>query len=156
MDPKLTVRVCFIKKTSKQKEFGFNLASKSNDLCKCIGRVDFNSPAYLAGLRHGDRIVEINNKNVANLNYNQVIKLIKEGFRKENPDEVLLLVVDKNTDEHYKKISVAVQTDEHKIPVCYILNKLESNNKNIPIEFDSKTSSTRKQQDTNIEHLTFI
>lgn len=42
-----------------------------------IGTVDEDSPAYLAGLRDGDRIVEVNGTNAENKEHKQVISLIQ-------------------------------------------------------------------------------
>lgn len=47
-----TIRLCHMRK-SKDEEYGFNLASKSDQLCHYVGRVDPNTPAYMSGLRPG-------------------------------------------------------------------------------------------------------
>ncbi|RNA30260.1 Na(+) H(+) exchange regulatory cofactor NHE-RF2, partial [Brachionus plicatilis] len=125
MENSFTVRLCHIK--NKDHDYGFNLASKKFDLCKYVGRVEFNSPAYAAGLRPGDRIIEINNKNVSEMRYEEVVKLLKEGSRKENRllvNEILLLVVDKFTDEHLKKLNLNLRFDEHKLPVYFKSNQM--------------------------------
>lgn len=89
-------RICRIKKRKNFKSgYGFNLESKTEHRCQFIGIVDPNSPASQAGLRGGDKIVEINNKNIEFLNHDQIIKLIKDGLKINDQiyvDEVLLTV----------------------------------------------------------------
>lgn len=144
MDNSFTVRLCHIK--SKNHDYGFNLASKKFDLCKNVGRVEFNSSAHSAGLRQGDRIIEINNKNVSNLGYEDIVKLLKEGLRKENrvyANEILLLVVDKYTDEYLKKMKMAIKLDEHQMPIYFKSNQIgnfksidDENSEEIPININ--------------------
>ncbi|CAF0813273.1 unnamed protein product [Brachionus calyciflorus] len=125
MDNKFTVRLCHIK--NKNKDYGFNLASKKTDLCKYVGKVDFNSAAYVAGLRQGDRIIEVNNKNVSNMNYDEIVKVLKDGFKKDNrllSDEILLLVIDKYTDEYYRKRNLSLRFDNKKLPIQYKSNEV--------------------------------
>jgi C-terminal processing protease CtpA/Prc len=113
MEPLFTMRLCHIKKQKDQ--FGFNLASRNQSLCHIIGRVDPNTPAYMSGLRAGDRIIEINDTNVSNMTYEETVSLIKKGVRNNNnnsysssssydPSELNLLVIDKKTDEYLKRI----------------------------------------------------
>lgn len=56
--------------------------------------------AYNAGLRDNDRPVEINGENVEALLYEQVVEKIRKAG-----SSLMLLVVDKETDEYYKKKS---------------------------------------------------
>lgn len=56
--------------------------------------------AYNAGLRDNDRLVECNGENIEDLSYEQVVEKIKKAG-----NSLMLLVVDKETDEYYKKKS---------------------------------------------------
>ena len=144
MDNSFTVRLCHIK--NKNHDYGFNLASKNFDLCKNIGRVEFNSSAHSAGLRQGDRIIEINNKNVSHLGYQDIVKLLKEGLKKENKvyaNEILLLVVDKFTDEYFKKMNMTIKLDEHPMSIYFKSNQIgnfksidDENNEEIQININ--------------------
>lgn len=71
-----------------------------------IGSVDDNSPASLAGVKAGDRIVEVNGTNISNENHQQVVQRIKAV-----QNETKLLVVDKDTDEYYRSRKIVIRGD---------------------------------------------
>ncbi|KAG7160577.1 Na(+)/H(+) exchange regulatory cofactor NHE-RF1-like [Homarus americanus] len=52
--------------------YGFNLHAEKTKPGQYIGQVDPNSPAEVAGLVEGDRIIEVNGVNIANENHKQV------------------------------------------------------------------------------------
>lgn len=54
-----------------------------------VGKVDANSPAELAGLREGDRIIEVNGTDIGSETHKQVVERIKTV-----PNETTLLVID--------------------------------------------------------------
>ena len=64
------------------------------------------SPSQAAGLKDGDRIVEVNGVNIGNENHQQVVTRIKAGG-----EEVRLLVVDAETDAIYKENKQVVRGD---------------------------------------------
>ena len=72
--------------------YGFNLHAEKNKPGQFIGKIDPGSPAEAAGLREGDRIVEVNGVNVNQENHKQVVTRIKA-----EPGQTRLLVVDKAT-----------------------------------------------------------
>ena len=72
-----TCRICRIKKRKNFNGYGFNLETKTENRCQNIGIVDPNSPACIAGLKGGDKIIEINNINIEFFNHDQIVKLIK-------------------------------------------------------------------------------
>ncbi|CAF3505735.1 unnamed protein product [Adineta steineri] len=49
-----------------------------------IREVEPNSPGYLAGLRKNDRIISINDVNVENVDFSNVLMLIKQGLDNDN------------------------------------------------------------------------
>ena len=57
--------------------YGFNLHAQKNRPGQFIGIVDAGSPAEVAGLKEGDRIIEVNGTNIANENHRQVVERIK-------------------------------------------------------------------------------
>lgn len=116
-------RMCHLKKWPTFQGYGFNLHAERSRLGQHIGKVDAHSPAESAGLREGDRIVEVNFVNISNENHQQVVKRIRNGAphtKKDiegleetvlNPDEVILLVLDPKADEFYKELHVVVKSD---------------------------------------------
>lgn len=85
---KLT-RSCHIIKRDDFDGYGFNLHAEKGKPGQYIGKVDDNSPAESAGLKQGDRIIEVNGVNIGNETHKQVVQRIKAIA-----DEVRLLVVD--------------------------------------------------------------
>ncbi len=65
-------RLCHVVKRPDFEGFGFNLFAGKVKPGQFIGKVDPNSPAEEAGLRPGDRIIEVNGSNIGNENHKQV------------------------------------------------------------------------------------
>lgn len=86
-------RYCHIVKWEHFDGYGFNLHAEKGKPGQYIGKVDEGSPAEAAGLRQGDRILEVNGESIANKNHKQVVELIKTL-----PNETKLLVVDPDED----------------------------------------------------------
>ena len=111
-------RLCHLKKWPHFQGYGFNLHAERSKMGQHIGKVDNESPADLAGLKEGDRIIEVNNVNISNENHQQVVKRIRNGLEIagiEYSDQVILLVVDSKADEYYKKINVVPKNDMENI-----------------------------------------
>ena len=109
----LIVRLCHLKKDSKTIEYGFNLRGKSCENCRYIGKVDTNTKADLAGLRSGDKILEINRVNIHKMRHEEIIQLIKAGLTrngKKHKNEVLFMVIDEAIDEKFRQPGMPVQT----------------------------------------------
>ncbi len=68
--------------------------------------MDADSPASDAGLKEGDRIVEVNGVNVLGESHPEVV-----GRVKSNANTVSLLVVDSETEEYYKSRGITVHHD---------------------------------------------
>lgn len=109
-------RLCHLKKWPNFQGYGFNLHAERAKMGQHIGKVDADSPAESAGLREGDRIIEVNYVNISNENHQQVVRRIRNGF--EDPadglvhdDEVILLVLDAEADDYYKKRNIVVRND---------------------------------------------
>lgn len=84
-------RLCHVVKRDDFDGYGFNLHAEKGKPGQYIGKVDDNSPAEIAGLRQGDRIIEVNSVNIGNETHKQVVQRIKAIAC-----EVQLLVVDPN------------------------------------------------------------
>lgn len=80
-------RVCHVRKTADFDGYGFNLHAEKGKPGQYVGKVDAGSPAEAAGLRPGDRILEVNGRAIAGESHKQVVARIKE-----RPDEAELLV----------------------------------------------------------------
>ena len=52
--------------------YGFNLHAEKARPGQFIGKVDPGSPAEAAGMREGDRIIEVNGVNISHENHKQV------------------------------------------------------------------------------------
>ena len=99
-------RLCHLVKWPDFQGYGFNLHAERGKAGQYIGKVDDGSPAQAAGLKDGDRIVEINGTNIGNENHQQVVGRIKAGN-----DEVSILVVDAETDKEYKEAKKIIRSD---------------------------------------------
>lgn len=84
-----TSRLCHVIKVDDFDGYGFNLHAEKGKQGQYIGKVDDGSPAERAGLKQGDRIIEVNAVNIGNETHKQVVQRIKAIA-----SEVQLLVVD--------------------------------------------------------------
>ncbi|XP_055991223.1 Na(+)/H(+) exchange regulatory cofactor NHE-RF2 isoform X3 [Sorex fumeus] len=101
----LRPRLCHLRKGPQG--YGFNLHSDKSRPGQYIRSVDVGSPAAHSGLRAQDRLIEVNGENVEGLRHAEVVASIKA-----REDEARLLVVDPETDEHFKRLRVT-PTEEH-------------------------------------------
>ena len=60
-------------KSEEYAGYGFNLYQEKNKPGQYIGRIEAGSPADRAGLKENDRLVEVNNVNIAGENHKQVV-----------------------------------------------------------------------------------
>ncbi|CAG9796016.1 unnamed protein product [Diatraea saccharalis] len=81
-------RLCHVRKSPDFDGYGFNLHAEKGKPGQYIGKVDEGSPAETAGLKRGDRILEVNGHSIAGETHKQVVARIKE-----RPDDAELLVV---------------------------------------------------------------
>ncbi|XP_024128774.1 Na(+)/H(+) exchange regulatory cofactor NHE-RF2 [Oryzias melastigma] len=81
--------------------YGFNLHSDRSRPGQYIRSLDPGSPADRAGLRPQDRLIEVNGVNIEGMRHAEVVAFIKKGG-----DQTWLLVVDPDTDEHFKRMGV--------------------------------------------------
>ncbi|XP_047694091.1 Na(+)/H(+) exchange regulatory cofactor NHE-RF2 isoform X4 [Prionailurus viverrinus] len=101
----LRPRLCHLRKGPQG--YGFNLHSDKSRPGQYIRSVDPGSPAAHSGLRAQDRLIEVNGQNVEGLRHAEVVSRIKA-----REDEARLLVVDPETDEHFRRLRVT-PTEEH-------------------------------------------
>ncbi|XP_008995961.1 Na(+)/H(+) exchange regulatory cofactor NHE-RF1 isoform X1 [Callithrix jacchus] len=101
----LRPRLCTMKKGPNG--YGFNLHSDKSKPGQFIRSVDADSPAEASGLRAQDRIVEVNGVCMEGKQHGDVVSAIRAGG-----DVTKLLVVDRETDEFFKKCKVT-PSQEH-------------------------------------------
>ncbi|XP_062874912.1 Na(+)/H(+) exchange regulatory cofactor NHE-RF2 [Trichomycterus rosablanca] len=104
---KLVPRLCHLVRT--EAGYGFNLHSEKSKTGQYIRSLDPGSPADRAGLRPQDRLIEVNGVNIEGMRHAEVVAFIKRGG-----DETNLLVVDPETDEHYKKLGITPTSSQVK------------------------------------------
>uniref|UniRef100_A0A3Q0RL82 Na(+)/H(+) exchange regulatory cofactor NHE-RF n=1 Tax=Amphilophus citrinellus TaxID=61819 RepID=A0A3Q0RL82_AMPCI len=101
VDPsELAPRLCHLVRSDTY-GYGFNLHSDRSRPGQYIRSLDPGSPADRAGLRPQDRLVEVNGVNIEGMRHAEVVAFIKKGG-----NETWLLVVDPETDEHFKRRGV--------------------------------------------------
>jgi C-terminal processing protease CtpA/Prc len=99
-------RLCHLKKWSDFNGYGFNLHAERGKAGQFVGTIDLGSPAEVAHLFAGDRIVEVNGINIGSENHQQVVQRIKSVS-----NETRLLVVDPETDAYYRERKMVVRGD---------------------------------------------
>jgi len=97
-------RLCHRKIWSDFKGYGFNLhAEKERGKGQYVGKVDAGSPAEAAGLREGDKIIEVNGRNMAKEDHRNVVSEIKA-----DSTQVRLLVVDSAGYTYYTSRDITI------------------------------------------------
>ena len=91
-------RTCHLKRQYDYKEYGFYLYQEIAVPGQIVGIVDEGSSADKAGLKVGDRILEVNNVDVRNKTHSEVVKMMKT-----NPLETKLVVVNQDAEEYYNQ-----------------------------------------------------
>ncbi|XP_041939265.1 Na(+)/H(+) exchange regulatory cofactor NHE-RF2 [Alosa sapidissima] len=81
--------------------YGFNLHSEKSRPGQYIRSLDPGSPADRAGLRPQDRLIEVNGVNIENMRHAEVVAFIKSVGA-----EARLLVVDPDTDDHFRRMGL--------------------------------------------------
>ena len=105
-DDNFAPRLCTIRKWPDFAGYGFNLHAERGRAGQYIGKVDDDSPAQAAGMKEGDRIVEVNGTNIGNENHSQVVTRIKSAG-----ETVTMLLVDAETDRYFKEKKTVVSSD---------------------------------------------
>ncbi|XP_057202586.1 Na(+)/H(+) exchange regulatory cofactor NHE-RF2 isoform X3 [Triplophysa rosa] len=99
-DPsELLPRLCLLVRS--ETGYGFNLHSERSRPGQYMRALDPGSPADRAGLKPQDRLIEVNGVNIEGMRHAEVVAFIKNGG-----NETRLLVVDPDTDEHFKKMGI--------------------------------------------------
>ncbi|XP_062886906.1 Na(+)/H(+) exchange regulatory cofactor NHE-RF1 isoform X2 [Mobula hypostoma] len=86
--------------------YGFHLHGEKGKTGQFIRLVEAGSPAEAAGLRAGDKVVQVNGDNVEQDSHQQVVEKIKAVA-----SETRLLVVDKETDELLRSLGLQCKAE---------------------------------------------
>lgn len=141
-----SIRLCHIIKWENFDGYGFNLHAEKNKPGQYIGKVDENSPAEAAGLKEGDRIIEVNEVNISNENHKQVVQRIKTV-----PDETKLLVVDKEADNYFKSKNIVIKSDLPNVIYMKTPSVSLTNGKSDPEDEDDSQISSKNGSYIEIE-----
>ncbi|XP_066518203.1 Na(+)/H(+) exchange regulatory cofactor NHE-RF2 isoform X2 [Hoplias malabaricus] len=129
----LRPRLCCMEMTDGG--YGFNLHCDKSRVGQFVRSVDPDSPAERAGLRPGDRVVQVNDRIVEGLKHSDVVALIRG-----NGGHTELLVVDSETDSLFKKLGIT-PTTEHLKEDCVDGPLIESPVSDRPITRNSASAS---------------
>ncbi|XP_075054346.1 Na(+)/H(+) exchange regulatory cofactor NHE-RF3 [Mixophyes fleayi] len=97
-------RLCYLVKDKSS--FGFSLKAQKGNRGIFLDTTP-DGAASKAGIQQGDRIIEVNGKNVESNSYEETVKLVRESG-----DTAMFLVVDKETDDHFQKIKKKITADQ--------------------------------------------
>uniref|UniRef100_A0A3B1JHN4 Na(+)/H(+) exchange regulatory cofactor NHE-RF n=1 Tax=Astyanax mexicanus TaxID=7994 RepID=A0A3B1JHN4_ASTMX len=100
--------------------YGFNLHCDKSRVGQFVRSVDPDSPADRAGLRPGDRVVEVNDRSIEGMKHAEVVAFIRHG-----QGCATLLVVDPETDTLFKRLGITPTTEHLKgtvKPHLYLVN----------------------------------
>lgn len=134
-------RLCHIVKWDDFDGYGFNLHAEKGKNGQFIGKVDEGSPSQAAGLRQGDRIIEVNEINIANETHKQVVERIK-AF----PNQTKLLVVDQEADDYFRANNVIIKGTMANVKVI----KTPERNPN-SIEHEARSDGSNSSIDENTQ-----
>lgn len=102
--------------------YGFNLHGERNvQAGQSISAVDDGSEAQKAGLRVGDKVIEVNGMNIENMSHGDVVKRIKM-----NSNEVTLLVCDHITEAYLKQEGRPITADMANLMTVYRSKQVKS------------------------------
>merc|ERR1711953_929497 len=98
-------RLCHLTKWPHFQGYGFNLHTNKSEESQLVGNVDPESPADAAGVKKGDRIIEVNGTNISNENHAQVVARIKAGG-----EETRILVADRECFDWHRERSLTISS----------------------------------------------
>ncbi|CAI2726709.1 unnamed protein product [Schistosoma spindalis] len=126
MPRKFCARLCALQKWENYSGYGFSLQATKGKVGHYISEVDQQSPAFAAGLRDGDYVVEVNGVNIIPYQHQEVVQCILK-----NPSKVSLLVLDPESKAYFENNSITVNkfmVDIEKI-YCPAVNPFTSGQK---------------------------
>merc|ERR1712210_237609 len=133
-------RLCHLRKWANFQGYGFNLHTDRSKESQLVGNVDPESPADAAGVKKGDKIIEVNGTNISNENHTQVVARIKAGG-----EETRILVADKDCVEWHREREQNISSS-----LSYVLH-LSSERPASPVPSSSSSSSLSEEESAPVE-----
>lgn len=133
-------RICHVVKRDDFDGYGFNLHAEKGRPGQYIGKVDEGSPAESAGLRQGDRIIDVNAINIGSETHKQVVERIKSV-----QNQTRLLVIDPRADIHDHQQLIQIEK-----VVASSLNNNNINNKTNTIKSNINNNNINNTNGTNV------
>merc|ERR1711934_1252847 len=130
-------RLCHLRKWSNFQGYGFNLHTDRSKESQLVGNVDPESPADAAGVKKGDKIIEVNGTNISNENHTQVVARIKAGG-----EETRILVADKDCVEWHREHEQNISSS-----LSYVIY-LSSERPASPVPSSSSSSSSLTEEES--------
>merc|ERR1712130_544689 len=128
--------LCHLRKWANFQGYGFNLHTDKSKESQLVGNVDPESPADAAGVKRGDRIIEVNGTNISNENHTQVVARIKAGG-----EETRILVADKECFDWHRERGQNISSS-----LSYVLH-LSSERPASPAPSSSSSSSSSASEE---------
>jgi len=129
-------RLCHLRKWAHFQGYGFNLHTDRSKESQLVGNVDEGSPADAAGVKKGDKIIEVNGTNISNENHTQVVARIKAGG-----EETRILVADKDCVDWHREQGQNISSS-----LSYVLH-LSSERPASPVPSSSSSSSSASEEE---------
>ncbi|CAG2119860.1 unnamed protein product [Medioppia subpectinata] len=139
-------RLCHLIKRPDFDSYGFKVQEKA-ETGHYIGKVNADSPAQLAGLREGDRIIEVNCVNISNESHRQVVERIKLI-----PNETKLLVIDEKTRLSSETL-VSEESDRKCRELCEEMSALKASNESEVKALKAQLKSAIDSMETMTEEM---
>merc|ERR1712055_1183365 len=133
-------RLCHLRKWAHFQGYGFNLHTDRSKESQLVGNVDEGSPADAAGVKKGDKIIEVNGTNISNENHTQVVARIKAGG-----EETRILVADKDCVDWHREQGQNISSS-----LSYVLH-LTSERPASPVPSSSSSSSASEEESAPVE-----
>ncbi|CAG2115386.1 unnamed protein product [Medioppia subpectinata] len=140
-------RLCQMIKRPDFDGYGFQVRTEKANYGHYISKVDADSPAQLAGLREGDRIIEVNCVNISNENLRQMGERIKSI-----PNETKLLVIDETTKLSSETL-VSEESDRKCRELCEEMSALKASNESEVKALKAQLKSSEDSMETMTEEM---
>lgn len=173
-----TVRLCMLRTWPQCFDgYGFNLHAEKTKPAngntgtalpfsggQYVGKVDRGSPAESAGLREGDRIVQVEGVDIEGEPHSKVVARIKKGSSSEDSTEsnddnsvsrCSLLVVDRRADTYYKEHNIKVHSNMG-LQVLVLRTPEEPTSECLALQQNANTTSTNNVNESTKQQVRYI
>ncbi|XP_046859700.1 Na(+)/H(+) exchange regulatory cofactor NHE-RF1-like [Xenia sp. Carnegie-2017] len=121
--------------------YGFNLHGEKGIHGQFISAIDDGSPAQKNDLRVGDRVIAVNDEDVEDYPHSKVVERIRAGG-----NQVILLVVDEQCDNYYKKLGVKIPQDRYETPSTQdVTQKTDVHDGDVVVHGQNDTNNEKKE-----------